>query len=187
MRSAAEAAHLLLQGLLEIAAWPEFEDEAFIAEVKQRLDAVGYELGSADGYWLAYSRERDDTDGFRQVFQLNQAEYAVLAALYLHLRFLPRQVNESKNGASNPSVAVEDIERGFPGYTVETVRRILGRLRNLLFIKQLDERLYAGPYLSLIDAIVADERAAEAVRDFKLRSYLSRRLAALGERIDAAD
>jgi hypothetical protein len=179
MRSAEEAAHLLLQGLLDVSVWPEFEDQTFNQEVRQRLHDVGYELGSAAGFWLAHSREREDADGFKPVFQLNQAEYAVLAALYLHLRFLPQQNSDSHLNADNPSVAIEDIERGFPGYTVETVRRILGRLRNLLFVRQHDDRLYAGPYLFLIDGVVADERAKEAVRDFKLRNYLSRRLASV--------
>lgn len=187
MRSAEQTARLLMQGLLEATAWPEFEDESFAGEVRRRLAGVGYELGSANGYWLARAREADAVDGFKQHFRLNEAEYAVIAALYLHLRFLPRQAEQLGSPDDDPSVAVEEIERGFPCYTVETVRRILGRLRNLQFIRIYGERIFAGPYLAVIDELAADERAMQALRDFKLRSHLSRRLAAVEEGLDAAD
>jgi hypothetical protein len=187
MRSSEQAARLLMQGLLEVASWPEFEDEAFFEDVRHRLGGVGYELGSVGGYWLARTREPEAVDGFRQLFPLNEAEYAVLAALYLYLRFLPRQSEYITGADKQASVALEDIERGFPAYTVETTRRILGRLRNLLFVRQYGERLYPGPYLAAIDELVADERAKEALRDFKLRSHLRTRLAALQEEFNAAD
>ena len=187
MRTPEQTARLLMQGLLEVGAWPEFEDEDFAAEVRGRLAGVGYELGSANGYWLARAREAAMVEGFKQHFHLNEAEYAVLAALYLHLRFLPRQADHLGGADDDPSVAVEDIERGFPGYTVDTVRRILGRLRNLSFIRVHNERVFAGPYLAVIDELAADERAQQALRDFKLRSHLSRRLAAVEEELDAAD
>jgi hypothetical protein len=82
---------------------------------------------------------------------------------------------------------VEDIERAFPAYGVTFTRSVIGRLRNLQFVRQHDERLYPGPYLTAIDGLVADERAREALRDFKLRSYLSRRLAALQESTGVTD
>ena len=113
--------------------------------------------------------------------------FAVLAALYLHLRFLPRQVDQPVAVDTEASVAVDDIERGFPSYNLDTTRRILSRLRNLEFIRQYGERLYPGPYLAAIDELVADERARQALHDFKLRSHLSRRLAAIQEQLDAPD
>ena len=39
----------------------------------------------------------------------------------------------------------------------------------------------------LLDEIVADERAKEALRDFKLQRFLRRRIAEAKERVDAAD
>ena len=168
MRTAEHAARRLTQGLLEASAWPEFEDEDFLADVRKRLEGVGLELASADGYWLARSRETERDDGFKPMFQLNQAELAVLAALYLHLRYLPRQGEQLTRTRDHPSVLLEDIERGFPAYGVETIRRVLGRLRNLHFVRQYDGRLYSGPYLIALDELVADERAREALRDFKI-------------------
>jgi hypothetical protein len=104
--------------------------------VRGRLAAVSHELSSADGYWLARSRDTDTVEGVKNLFPLNEAEYAVLAALYLYLRFLPRQSTQPSRGDGQPSAELEDIERAFPAYTVDTTRRILGRLRNLHFIRQ---------------------------------------------------
>src|SRR5690606_5143509 len=99
----------------------------------------------------------------------NEAEYAVLAALYLYLRFLPRQDDQVSPRERQPSVALEDIERAFPAYGVVFTRSVIGRLRNLHFVRQHDERLYPGPYLAALDGLVVDERDSEALREFKLR------------------
>jgi hypothetical protein len=186
MRSSEQAARLLMQGLLEVAGWPEFGDETFLLDVRKRLACVGFELSSSGGYWLARGREIEPIEGFRQLFPLNEAEYAVLAALYLHLRFLPRQ-SDQRMVTEQPSVAYEDIERAFPAYGVETTRRVLGRLRNLNFVWPHGDRLYAGPYLAAIDDGVADERALRALRDFKLRNYVRSQFVALEEELDASD
>ena len=185
MRSAEKAARLLAQGLLQRAAWPEFDDDEFVAEVRERLGAVGLDLAAGDGYWVARGRDGTLEEGFEPIFDLNEAELAVLAALYLHLRYLPRHGGGVAR-TETPSVAVEDIERGFP-YDVTYVRSIVGRLRNMHFVRQHDKRLYPGPYLAALDEIVADERAKEALRDFKLRRFLQRRVAEAKERVDAAD
>lgn len=187
MRSSEFAARLLMQGLLDDASWPEFAEDTFREDVRGRLAAVGYELGLAEGYWLARTRETEAVDGFKQVLQLNEADYAVLAALYLHLRFLPRQSQGLAGLDEEPSVAVEEIERGFPSYRARTVRMILGHLRNLHCIRQYNSRYYPGPYLAVIDELVADERAKEALRDFKLRSHWDRALAALEVDLDASN
>lgn len=184
MKTPEKIAHLLIQGMLEQSAWPELEDEEVFQEVQERLRGVGLSVVSADGFWVARGHDGEIEEGFVPIFELNEAELAVLAALYLHLRYLPRE-----RGATNTeaSVSVEDIERGFPAYKVQYVRGLIGRLRNMHFVRQLNERLYAGPYLSALDEVIADERAAEALRDFKLRRYLKRRLAKAREEVDAAD
>jgi len=180
-RTPEEAAHLLTQGILERSIWPELALEEFAAEVSERLAAVGLELASGDGHWVARSRDGQARDGFEPIFALDQLELAVLAALYLHLRFLPRQsTNEDGGGGESderkvqPSVAVEDIERGLPGYKVSKVQMVLGRLKNAHFVRQNNGRLYAGPYLAALDEVVADERATELLRDFRLHRFLQR-------------
>lgn len=174
-RSPEEAARLLTQGVLSRTAWPELALEDFADDVSRRLGEVGLQLASGNGYWVARAPDGARPDGFEPVFSLDQLELAVLAALYLHLRYLPRQGGESEEG-EKPSVAVEDIERGLP-YKVGKVRMVLGRLRNARFVYQQDGRLYAGPYLAALDEVVADERAGELMRDFRLRRFLQRYLA----------
>lgn len=175
-RTPEEAAHLLTQGILERSAWPELAVEEFQAEVSERLAAVGLELASGDGHWVARARDGELRDGFEPIFALDQLELAVLAALYLHLRYLPRQSGqpEADMDKEQPSVAVEDIERGLPGYKVSKVQMVLGRLKNAHFVRQHNGRLYAGPYLAALDEVVADERATELLRDFRLQRYLQR-------------
>jgi hypothetical protein len=147
--------------------------------VSERLAAVGLELASGDGHWVARAHDGELRDGFEPIFALDQLELAVLAALYLHLRYLPRQGANGDQDAEDekkeqPSVAVEDIERGLPGYKVSKVQMVLGRLKNAHFVRQQNGRLYAGPYLAALDEVAADERATELLRDFRLHRYLQR-------------
>ena len=175
-----------MQGLLEGENWPEFNDEEFVEEVRGRLAGVGYELCAADGYWLARCHDEEAIEGVKALFPLDEAEHAILAALYLYLRFLPRQSHPNRNG-ERPSVTPEEIDRAFPAYKPQAIRRILGRLRNLHFVRQYANRIYPGPYLMLLDETVADERARQALRDFKLRTDLRERLVALKEEFDASN
>lgn len=174
MKTPAQAAQLLTQGILERKTWPELADEEFAGEVERRLSAVGLELASGGGYWVARSHDGQAPEGFEPLLALDESELAVLAALYLHLRYLPRQSGDADG--IEPSVAVDDIERGFPGYKVGYVRIVLGRLVNARFVQRRDHRLYAGPYLAALDEVAADERASELLRDFRLRRYLRRYL-----------
>ncbi len=179
-RTPEEAARLLTQGILVRSMWPELALEEFAQEVSERLAAVGLVLASGDGYWVARSRDGEAREGFEPFFALNKLELAVLAALYLHLRYLPRQSadgngdDESGGQKKRPSVELEDIERGLPGYKVGTVQMVLGRLKNAQFVRQQNGRLYAGPYLAALDEVIADERATELMRDFRLRRFLQR-------------
>lgn len=174
MKTPEQAARLLTQGILERKVWPELADEEFANEVERRLTAVGLELASGDGYWVARSHDGQAPEGFEPLLALDESELAVLAALYLHLRYLPRQSGD--DDGVEPSVGVDDIERGFPGYKVGYVRIVLGRLVNARFVQRRDHRLYAGPYLAALDEVTADERASELLRDFRLRRYLRRYL-----------
>jgi hypothetical protein len=111
--------------------------------VTERLAAVGLELASGDGHWVARARDADLRDGFEPIFALDQLELAALAVLYLHLRYLPRQNRQADE--EQPSVAVEDIERGLPGYKVSKVQMVLGRLKNAHFVRQQNGRLLLRP------------------------------------------
>lgn len=123
------------------------------------------------------------------MFEPNDAHMAVLACLWLHLRYLPRLRGELEREGKEPSISVEEIEHAFPAYAGTTyVRGVLTYLKNMRFIRQWDERIFAGPYLAAIDEEKADEFARAALRDFKLRRYLRRRAEeVLGEGTDDSE
>jgi hypothetical protein len=170
---------MLVAGTLERAQWPELDDEDLAAEVRERLGAVGLDLVGAEGRWLARPEQAptDDVEGFEAVFSLNSVELAVVAALYLHLRFLPRHASSTEEDAvQHPSISVEELLLAFPGYKASFIEgRVLGRLRRAGFVRRENDRLFAGPYLAVINGVEADERAQAALGSFQLRRYLKRR------------
>jgi len=181
LRTPAQTAAMLVAGTLDRAQWPELDDEDFAGEVGDRLDMVGLELVGSSGKWLARPKHAptDDIDGFEPAFALNTVELAVIAALYLHLRYLPRNANRNENG-EEPSVAVEELLRGFPGYSSRFISQIVvGHLRNAGFVRRENDRLYAGPYLATLNEIEADERSQVALGSFQLRRYLKQRASEL--------
>lgn len=175
MRSPELAASLLTQGTLVERAWPEFGEETFAEDVRGRLTEVGLTLVNAGGHWLARAAERGEQEGFEPMFEPNDGHMAVLACLWLHLRYLPRLRGDLDGDHQEPSISVEEIEHAFPAYPPRYVAIVLGYLKNMRFIRQWDERIFAGPYLAAIDEEAADGLARVALRDFKLRRYLRRR------------
>lgn len=177
MRTPAQAASMLVAGTLERKQWPELDEEDFAGEVGERLAAVGLELVGAAGKWLARPKHAptDDIEGFEPAFGLNTVELAVVAALYLHLRYLPRNAGGGES-EEEPSVAVEELLRAFPGYSARFISQIVvGHLRNAGFVRRENDRLYAGPYLAALNEVEADERAQVAMGGFQLRRYLKQR------------
>jgi hypothetical protein len=175
VRSAEVAASLLTQGTLVERAWPELREEAFAEDVRRRLSEVGLTLVNAGGYWLARAADRGEQEGFEPMFAPNDGHMAVLACLWLHLRYLPRLRGGLDGDHDEPSISVEEIEHAFPAYPPRYVAIVLGYLKNMRFVHQWNERILAGPYLAAIDEEAADGLAREALRDFKLRRYLRRR------------
>lgn len=178
MRTAEAVAAMLLAGTLDRAHWPELDEEDFADEVRERLSAVGLELVGAAGLWLVRPRQAptDDVDGFEPTFSLNTVELAVVAALYLYLRFLPRHASEAGIDVEPGSISVEELVLAFPGYSAHYISNVvLGRLRKAGFVRREYDRLLAGPYLAVLNEVEADERAQEALGRFQLRRHLRRR------------
>jgi hypothetical protein len=167
---------MLVVGTLERAQWPELDDEEFAGEVRERLAQVGLELVGAGGRWLARPvTALQPEEGFDPIFHLNSIQLAVVAALYLHLRYVPRQAG-ALDAQHEPSIEIDELHRAFPGHSQGFIDRIvLGSLVKAGFVRRFDKRLYAGPYLAAINEIEADERAQAALSDFQLRRYLQRR------------
>lgn len=177
MRTPRDVAALLVAGTLDRRQWPELDEEEFADQVRERLAGVDLELVGSGGRWLARpsSAPEPDLAGFEATFSLHAVELAVVAALYLHLRYLPRQAGADSVG-EEPSVEVDEVLRGFPGHNRTYIEKIiLGHLRNAGFVRRENDRLYAGPYLGALNEIEADARAQEALGSFALRRYLQRR------------
>ena len=99
MKTPEKTAALLVTGTLNRSHWPELDDEDFAADVRSRLEAVGLELVAASGRWLARPAASPDADdGYEPAFELHAVELAMVAALYLHLRYLPRQAGAADGG-----------------------------------------------------------------------------------------
>jgi hypothetical protein len=175
VRSAEKAASLLVRGPLDRNAWPEFGDDAFVAEVQHRLGKVGAELSSGGGCFVARARDLPDEAGFEPLFRLNAVELAMVAALYLYLRYEPRQrASSGIEVEADPSVDVEDIVRAFPSRSREYLQKVLTRLKRMGFVRRDHDRLFAGPYLAALDDIAADARADQLLERFLRRRYLRR-------------
>ncbi|MGA8353997.1 MAG: hypothetical protein WB698_07520 [Solirubrobacteraceae bacterium] len=183
MKTPAQTASLLVAGTLERSRWPELDDEDFSAEVRARLTHVGLELVGAGGRWLARpAAVADEEEGFEPAFRLHSVELAMVAALYLHLRYLPLQAGQGLGATEEPSVEIDEVMRAFPGHQRNYLEQIvLGHLRNAGFVRRDRGRLYAGPYLAALNDVQAGERAQAALSSFQLRRYLRRRAEELEE------
>jgi hypothetical protein len=185
------AAALLVCGTLERSAWRELEQEEFVAKVRERLAAVDLELASAGGCWVARPRSSGEEDGFESTFHLHSVEMAMVAALYLHLRYLPYQAAGAEP-AEEPLVELDDLIRPFArpvgSYTKHYLEQIvLGHLKKAGFCEQRDGKYYAGPYLAAVDPVAANERAKAALDTFLLRRFLRERARELSEETSATD
>jgi len=197
MRTPERAASLLVCGTLERASWRELEDEEFASAVRERLAEVDLELVAGGGRWLARPRSNGEEEGFDPTFRLHSVELAMVASLYLHLRYLPSQATGEESlraGGEEPSVELEELIRPLAKpngpYTKQYLEHsVLGHLKHAGFCEQRDHRYFAGPCLAAVDPIKAGERAKTALDGFLLRRFLRDRAAQLeaGEEPSAAD
>jgi hypothetical protein len=181
MKTPERAAALLVQGTLERKAWAQLEHEPFASKVRGHLNAVDLELAKAGGHFVVRPRTPGGDEDFVPTFHLHKVEQAMVAILYLFLRYLPAQGGQGQaltQGADRqePSVDLDDLVRPFTqqglyakGYLEKIV---LGHLKRAGFCEQRNGRYYAGPYLAALDPIVADARAKEVLENFQLRRFL---------------
>jgi hypothetical protein len=189
MKTPERVASLLVCGTLERSAWRELEQDDFAAKVRDLLSAVDLDLASAGGRWVARPRTTGDEDGFEPTFHLHSVEMAMVAALYLHLRYLPHQAADTEM-TEEPSVELDDLIRPFAqpvgSYTKHYLEQIvLGHLKKAGFCEQRGGRYYAGAYLAAVDPVAANERAKAALDSFLLKRFLRERARELSEATDA--
>ena len=174
--TAEQVARLLVCGTVDIAAIPELADPEFRDDVEQRLSHVGLQLARGAGRWLARSPIElgaDVLDGFHPAHVLNQGHMAVLAAAYLHLRHLPRQAGVTVEEVG--SVTFADLYASFSAYNRRRVRAWITELRRAGFLGGEGDVICAGPLLSVLDEVAADERADRAVHSFLVKRMLQRK------------
>lgn len=189
MRNPADVAALLSAGTLEREAWPELEDEQFAADVRERLAAVGMTLVATSESFLARLAEPNGATGFTPHARLHSVHKAMIAVLYLHLRYLPAQAGDGEVSANGdaPSVSPEDLFAAFDYKRHYLEKVVLGELKKQGFVRQIGGRLFAGDNLMAIDPVQMDLRAEEMLRRFLLKRFIERRDAHQKERGDAAD
>lgn len=189
MREPANVAALLAAGTLERDAWPELEDEQFAAEVRERLAAVGLTLVATPQSFLARLAEPGGASGFTPHARLHSVHKAMIAVLYLYLRYLPAQANNGEIGVNGdaPSVSPDDVCAAFDYKRSYLEKVVLGELKRQNFVRQVDGRLYAGDNLMAIDPVQMDLRAEEMLRRFLLKRFVERRDATEREEPGATD
>lgn len=191
MKTPEHAAALLVCGTLQRAVWRELEQDDFASKVRDLLAAVDLDLASAGGRWVARPRNSGEEDGFEPTFHLHSVEMAMVAALYLHLRYLPYQTAGAEP-SDEPFVELDDLIRPFAqpvgSYKKHYLEQIvLGHLKKAGFCEQRDGKYYAGPYLVAVDPVAANERAKAALDTFLLKRFLRDRARELSEETHAAD
>ena len=179
-----ELCRVLLAGSVPAAEVPELTDEDIHGEVRQRLIEAGCELAYAprSDRWVAtLGGPLPRLEDHAAVIDLGPAELAVLAACWLHLRFLEAERARQSGG-------VDPAARGEPWLDPDDLGimlggrlggRDLGDVLVLLcqagYLTLREGQLFAGPLLETFD----DREAADEVRELLARNQ---RLTHLRER-----
>jgi hypothetical protein len=181
-----ELCRVLLVGPVPAAAVPELSDDGVRAEVRRRLDEAGCELAysvDADRWVARLAGPVPDLEGHERLLQLGQTELAVLAACWLHLRFLPAEhapwdADASDAGGEDAALDPDDLARQLQGRLGrDQLDDLLDRLRRSGFLTRRDGLLHAGPLLgTLEDPAVAEQARALLTRHRRL-AHLRRQAA----------
>ena len=169
-----ELCRVLLTGSVPAAEVPELTDEEVRNDVRRRLADAGCELAYAprSDRWVgtlggALPRLEDHA----AVIDLGPAELAVLAACWLHLRFLDaerarKSGDPDAGGRAEPWLDPDDLGTMLGG---QLGGRDLGEVLVLLcqagYLTLREGQLFAGPLLEIFD----DREAADEARELLAR------------------
>lgn len=182
-----EICRLLGTGWVDAREVPELLDDELRAEINHRAAAVGQRLfysATADSYGFVIDGELPEVGTHRASMYLDRSHKALIAACWMHLRWLPaeRAQAEAGNGhhpltQEEPSLTVDDLALQFKGQLQKThiEQKLLPVLKRLGYLQQREGRLSAGPMLDSLDEIKATERAREYMVKFKRMAHLQRR------------
>jgi hypothetical protein len=171
-----EICSAVLAGIVPAASLPELSDEDTRQEVRYRLSQVGCDLVYSRHFesWTArFVRGAPDIDAVDSPDQLNNADLAVLAVCWLHLRFLPAensrlQINEevlfpNDDIPEEIPLDVPEITSLIPALSPWTIKIAVGKLKTARFLVQREGRLRAGPLMDTLDEVKATEQARRLI------------------------
>lgn len=182
-----EICRLLGTGWVDARDVPELENDELKAEIHRRAQAVGQRLfysPATDSYGFVLDGEVPEAGTHRPALRLDRSHRALIAACWMHLRWLPAEraraegVNGNRQRAQEePSLTVDDLSLQFKGQLQKThiEQKLLPYLKRLGYLNQREGRLFAGPMLDSLDELKATERAREYMIKFKRLAHLQRR------------
>jgi hypothetical protein len=191
---------VLLVGSVAAADVPELGEPGTRDEVRRRLGEAGCELvyAPASERWLArLEAPVPALEGHDPVLALDTPELAVLAACWLHLRFLPGEAGSAggRPGWVDPDDLTELLGARLDGTGLPGMLERLGRAG---YLTLREGRVEAGPLLDSLDEPGAGDQARALLARHQRLAHLRRRAAELdgqqdgdqgagGDRDDAAD
>ncbi|WP_433435423.1 hypothetical protein [Nonomuraea sp. CA-141351] len=184
-----EICRALLAGIVSAEQLPELGDDDVLQEVRYRLSQAGCDLVYSrhfDSWTASFTRGTPDGAGIDSPSLLNNADLAVLAVCWLHLRFLPAEnsrlpVDDDALFASEEPQEIRleesEVASSIPALSKTTVGISVGKLKKARFLLQRDGKLAAGPMMDTIDEV----RATEQARRLMLRHQRLKQLQRQGE------
>jgi hypothetical protein len=177
--NALELCRVLLAGSVPAAEVPELTDEEIRADVARRLAGAGCGLHYAPGSdrWVAILEGPVPVlEEHARVVDLGPADLTVLAACWLHLRFLPSERAPSGDG---PWLDPDDLGimlggRLGGGGDLPTT---LERLCQAGYLTLREGQVFAGPLLETFDDQGARDRAKELLARNQRLTHLRQRAA----------
>jgi hypothetical protein len=183
---------VLLVGSVAATDVPELGEPETRDEVRRRLGEAGCELvySPASERWLArLEAPVPALEGHDPVLALGTAELAVLAACWLHLRFLPGERAGAEGSSAeadqdwvDPDDLTELLGARLNGSGLPSVLERLGRAG---YLTLREGRVEAGPLLDTLDEPAAGDQARALLTRHQRLAHLRRRAAELdGEQVD---
>ena len=184
-----EICRALLAGIVSAEHLPELGDDDVRQEVRYRLSQAGCDLIYSrhfDSWTASFTRGAPEAAVIDSPSLLNNADLAVLAVCWLHLRFLPAEnsrlpVDDDTLFASEEPQEIlleeSEVASSIPALHKTTVGISVGKLKRARFLLQRDGKLSAGPMMDTIDEV----RATEQARRLMLRHQRLGRLQRQGE------
>jgi hypothetical protein len=186
----------LLASIVPADAVPELRDEDVRQEVTVRLSEVGCELVYShhfDCWTTRLAGPLPNASLSDSPHALDAKDLAVLAACWLHLRFLPMENSRLPldDGGLFPSDDVPaevpldqaDLASQIQTLHPSAIQIALGKLKRARFLVQRNGQLFAGPMLDALDEVRATEQARRLLLRHQRLARLRRPAADRGDQL----